>query len=191
LRGICQIKSWLEQLNHDEDSPFKGIIQTATNPSGLVRDTSILKMCENSLSDGVLHRFRDSIRGGGDAECMLQVLKDFWSAVSKVFDDAWGLPPRRSRLMHGAGIVSLGFIMDAISDRYSYTQIPTEEIFLQDLQILKPIFRWTHGYWDFGPGAQKKWNDIQNTPKDIQTLANFLLMQYKNIIWNCDAQMSF
>ena len=30
----------------------------------------------------------------------------------------------------------------------------------------------------------RKWNEIQNTHKDIQLLANYLLVQYKARVWN-------
>jgi hypothetical protein len=30
----------------------------------------------------------------------------------------------------------------------------------------------------------RKWNEIQNTHKDIQLLANYLLVQYKSRVWN-------
>jgi hypothetical protein len=36
---------------------------------------------------------------------MLAVLKAFWSAVAAVFPDAWDLPPKKSRLLDGAGAV--------------------------------------------------------------------------------------
>ena len=35
-----------------------------------------------------------------------------------------------------------------------------------------------------GRGRMRKWNEIQNTPKDIQLLANYLLVQYKERVWN-------
>ena len=38
--------------------------------------------------------------------------------------------------------------------------------------------------WDFGPGDQRKWNEVQNTHRDIRTLANYLLVQYKALVWN-------
>jgi hypothetical protein len=47
-----------------------------------------------------------------------------------------------------------------------------------------PLCRWTDGIWDFGPGQQRKWNEIQNTTKDVQLLANYLLVQYKALVWN-------
>jgi DGQHR domain-containing protein len=178
----------LTRLNQDEDSPLRTVIETATNPigdppRGSIKDNSILKMLENSLSDGLLYRFRDG-DGQGDAETMLIVLKRFWSAVAGVFDDGWGLPPRRSRLTHGAGVISLGFVMDAIGDRFRGNELPTIDEFAQNLEPLRPVCRWTEGYWEFGMGVTKKWNEIQNTPKDIQLLANYLLVQYRRLVWN-------
>jgi DGQHR domain-containing protein len=174
----------LDRLNRDVDSPFFKRIQTPTTPSGVIKDNSVLRMLENSLSDGVLYRFRDSEGTGGDVNAMLTILKNFWSAVATVFLPAWGLPPKKSRLMHGAGIVSMGFIMDAISERHRSTTIPSLDHFMNDLTPLAAICRWTDGYWDFGPGLQRKWNDLQNTSRDLQMLANFLLLQYKNLVWS-------
>jgi DGQHR domain-containing protein len=167
------------RLNYDPDSPFKGKIRTATNGDGVVQDNSVLKMLENSLSDGVLYRYRDPETGSGDADAMLRVVKAFWDATSDTFKEAWSLPPARSRLVHGAGIVSMGFIMDAIGDRFFSDRELSREQFYSDLQPLSSVCRWTSGYWDFGPGAQRKWNEIQNTSKDIKMLANYLMVQYR------------
>jgi DGQHR domain-containing protein len=174
----------LDRLNRDEGSPLLFMIQTPTTPEGLIKDNSLLRMIENSLTDGVLFRFRGADESGNDAEGMLAVLFPFWRAVKKVFSDAWGLPPRRSRLMHGAGVITLGLIMDAIADRHRHTLTPSEEQFAEDLTALKDVCRWTDGYWDFGPGRQRKWNEIQNTSKDIEMLANHLLTQYKGRVWS-------
>ena len=64
---------------------------------------------------------------------MLALLKDFWVAVRNTFPSAWGQPPRRSRLMHGVGIASMGFLMDAIADRYAHLRVPSVEDFEYDL----------------------------------------------------------
>jgi hypothetical protein len=118
-----------------------------------------------------------------DADRILQLLFNFWEAVASVFKDAWGKPPTRSRLTHGVGIVSMGHVMDAISDRYRSKGIPTTEQFAADLEPLKPVCSWTDGYWNFGAGKQRKWNEVQNTSKDIQLVANFLLVQYRRLVW--------
>ena len=173
----------LERLNFDEDSPLRAKIRTTTSPTGTVKDNSVLRMVENSLTDGALYRYRDPKTGEGEAESMLLMLKNFWRAVHLLWADDWELPPRRSRLLHGVGVVALGFLMDAIADRYWGDEIPSEELFFEHLEPLAPVCRWSSGYWDFGPHAQRKWNELQNTPKDVQLLANYLLAEYKGRVW--------
>lgn len=86
--------------------------------------------------------------------------------------------------MHGAGVVSLGFVMDAIADRFRQSGVPTWAQYKADLEPLRDVCRWTDGHWEFGPGTVRKWNEIQNTYKDIQLLANYLLVQYKALVWS-------
>ena len=117
---------------------------------------------------------------------MLAVQKAFWGACRSVFPEAWGVPPKRSRLMHGAGIVTMGFLMDAIADRYRSERVTSTESFKRDLEALKPECRWTDGYWFFGPGRERKWNEIQNTSKDIQLLSNHLLVLYRAAVRQLD-----
>lgn len=189
----------LERLNFDSRSPLHRAIQTPTNPfldprsgskkgadpgqlQGFIKDNSVLRMLENSLNDGALYRFK--LRTGGiEADGMLRLLFDFWEAVRTVFAEAWNLPPSKSRLTHGVGIMSMGHLMDAISDRFRNSGTPTAEQFIGDLAPLKPFCSWTSGFWDFGPGTQRKWNEVQNTSKDIQMVANYLLIKYKQLVW--------
>ena len=172
--------SLLQRLNHDYDSPLKEMVRTPTNPKGVIKDNSILKMIEHSLSDGVLFRYRTPGTSNGDIEGMLRVLKAFWAAVAEVFEEAWGLLPRYSRLMHGAGIISMGLLMDAISENYPHKKGPSFKRFHTELSPLKDICSWTDGYWEFQEGRQRKWNEVQNTPKDVQMLAMHLLMAYRD-----------
>jgi DGQHR domain-containing protein len=169
----------LQKLNCDSDSPLFGMISTPTTPKGIIKDNSILKMLENSLSDGTLFQFREGASESKDMDSILKTLKSYWGAVAKIFKDAWNLQPRKSRLMHGAGIVSMGFLMDAISDRYRHLGSLSQKKFEDNLAPLKDFCRWTNGFWDFGGGIQRKWNEIQNTPKDIQILTNFMLNKYR------------
>ena len=80
----------VERLNYDEDSPLAGMINTPTTPDGIVKDNSMLRMLENSITDGALYRFRNPETGEGDLDEMLTVLKPFWAAVRETFPDAWG-----------------------------------------------------------------------------------------------------
>ena len=42
--------------------------------------------------------------------------------------------------------------------------------------------RWTEGDWELRP--PRKWNDIQNTSKDIKLLTDYLLEVYRTRVWN-------
>ena len=161
------------------------MIRTPTNssPKAVIADNSILKMLENSLTEGVLYRYRDD-EGEGDVEAMVEVLICYWSAVAKVFPEAWGPISRKSRLMHGAGIVSMGYLMDQIADRHRGSGKISVKDFVDDLMPLQSRCRWTKGYWNFGPDTKRKWDDIQNIPKDINLLTNHLLMLYKKLVWD-------
>lgn len=188
----------LDLLNNDSESPFHSLIQTPTNPRdltdrqrprGLIKDNSILKMLDNSLSDGVLHDLRYGGEGA-DIQGMISVLNNFWRAVKDVFPEAWGKDPAKSRLMHGAGIVSMGFLMDAICARYRRHRIPSEQQFKDDLLPLQSVCFWTAGKWDFGNGKVFEWNEIQNVPRHIEILTNNLLFQYKTLVWSRDRRQS-
>lgn len=168
----------LERLNFDPGSPLYHRVRTPTNPGGVIKDNSILRMTENSLAEGVLYRYRDHTEGKHDMGRMLDVLKAYWSAVASVFPEAWAAPPRTSRLTHGAGIVSMGYVMDAIADRHRREGEPTRAMFERDLEALRPACFWTEGLWPFGPGLQRRWDEVQNTSKDIQLLSNYLMTRY-------------
>jgi DGQHR domain-containing protein len=156
----------LEGLNFDQRSPLNRMIQTPTNPSG--------------LSDGALYRFRND-EGLPTTGFMMTTLFNFWTAVSQVFPDAWNKTPRKSRLMHGAGIISMGYLMDAITHtRARGDEIVDVDEFVADLKSIADDCHWTDGEWDFGGGIVRKWNDIQNTPRDIKRVADFLQVKYRN-----------
>lgn len=169
----------LERLNFDHvRSPLHRMIQTPTNPGGYIKDNSMLRMLENSLSDGALYQYRndDCLPRTGE---MLSLLYNFWAAVGQVFPDAWNMPSRKSRLMHGAGIISMGYLMDAISHvRDNGQEIVSTEEFAADLKTVAEDCHWTEGEWIFLDGVVRKWNDIQNIPRDIQRLADLLQNRY-------------
>jgi DGQHR domain-containing protein len=162
----------LEELNFHPASPLKGRIRTPTMITGVIKDTSMLKMLEASITDGALYRFRDPATGAGDTEAMLELLFDFWEAVASVWPDEFDLPPRKSRLSHGAGIAALGYLLDAIVDRCVQDGSRADvDAFTTDLQLIAPYCRWTSGTWEFG----MKWDEIQVVPAHIVTLTDYLL----------------
>jgi DGQHR domain-containing protein len=175
----------LEALNNRSDSPLQGQIATATNPSGRLKDNSLLRLLESSISDGVLYRVIQHETSDDQFRAMVGVLISFWSAVRHTWHDIWEYGPRKSRLLHGAGVVSLGFLMDAMADRRR-DGWPDETFFRGELAKIKPHCRWNEGYWEFGPNHHRHWNEIQNTPKDVQLVANYLNRLYLRT-WTTEA----
>lgn len=171
----------LEELNYRPSSPLHGMIKTATSPTGLIKDNSILRMIENSLSDGALYRYRNPITGMGNIESMYAIISSFFIAVRDVFKESWGLPPRMSRLLHGVGIVSLGYVMDSIAEEFAEQSVPSVSIFINELSKLKPYCAWSSGQWTFNDGTVRNWNQLQNVPSDIQMLTSYLLSTYDRL----------
>ena len=169
--------SLLRRLNKDDNSPFYEMVRTPTNPRGIIKDNSILRMIENSVSDGALYAYKHADSPEGDREGMLTLLKNYWKATKTVFPEAWGKPPNRSRLMHGAGIIGMGLVMDTLADGYQPGEEPDVDEFRTKLEPLKDACHWTDGYWEFHDGRTRNWNEIQNTPRDIRMLAMHLLKE--------------
>ena len=163
----------------DAGITFFGLIATPTTPDGVIKDNSILRMLDNSITDGMLNQLRLDPSDAESINLGANLVTAFWSAVKASFPDAWGVDARKSRLMHGVGIVSLGFVMDAIAERYLPTRTPQVADFEADLVPLIETCRWTSGYWEFGPNAVRRWNELQNTSRDLQLLANYLLFEYR------------
>lgn len=168
----------LNELNSNTKSIFKGMIKTSTCPTGIVKDNSMLRIIENSLADGALYKFYDALKNEADTKGMFNLLNNFWTAVSITWPDAWGQPPKKSRLLHGTGISSLGFIMDSISGKHR-TDVPSVKDYQKGLEVIMDVCKWTSGFWDFGGGTIIKWNEIQNTSRDMNLMANYLLMLYR------------
>ena len=171
----------LDELNRNPESPFHWRVQTPTNPEGAIKDNSVLRMLDNSIIEGYLYKFRDPHDGSGDLEKMAKAVNAFWSAVEFVFPTAWNTVPRKSRLVHGAGIVSMGFLMDAMA--YDVEDNGKLDIngFVKELSKIEDQCFWTEGEWELSEGVHRKWNDFQNTGQDLQILTNHLLDLYRNV----------
>lgn len=167
------------RLNESKDSPLYRAVKTATNPDGRIKDNSLLRVIENSLSDGILYVYREPKTGDHDIDGMYRVLSEFFTAVREVFPEAWELPPKKSRLTHGAGIAGLGYLMDSISHRVGLRKRPSRGQFAKDLRLMADVCHWTDGYWELGPGRASRWDEIQNTTKDVELLVRYLASHYK------------
>lgn len=169
-------------LNTDPGSPFFQLIKRpsdgGTVGKAVITDTAVITMIRNSISNplGALATFRLAHHGreSADLENMYRLLVNFWTAVRAVFPDAWGRDVRQSRLMHSAGILAMGVLMDRI-----YARVPQQDAKVIELELRKvaPVCCWTKGVWE---GLGVSWNEIQNTPRDVRRLQTALVQAYSS-----------
>lgn len=165
-------------LNRDDASPFKGLIRRPSGSSAeaVVTDTSVIKMIRERFSPaGCLFAYRDIVTGETDFESVWSLLIGFWTAVKQTFPEAWGLPPTKSRLMHGAGILAMGHVMDAAMSSVDPRRPDLAELAVSRLAPWAPLCRWTSGEWE---EIDLKWNEVENISKHIKILSNYLSRQY-------------
>ena len=162
------------RLNYDSTSSLKGMIHQHTNPSGIINDTAIQKVVINSLHDGILREFMRSPEGPDKS---YQLISEFYRAVSLVFKDDWdGHKPKTSRLVHGAGIVAMGYVMELLALNLGSR---SWEDFQKGLSLIVGKTAWTSGSWEFGSDDHRIWNSIQNTPTHTSALAHYLLREMR------------
>lgn len=172
-----------EALNTTEGSPFFGLIRrsSTSNSSGkhaVVADTSIVKVLQESMSNpaGCLFPYRNIATGQTDFDGIWQVLMLYWSAVKEVFSDAWAKPPSKSRLMHGAGLRAMGRLMDRVMAGIDPRNPHAAKEVRAAVEVIVPVCRWTHGRWE--ELGDLHWDDIQNVPRHIRILSNYLVRAY-------------
>lgn len=161
-------------LNYDPGSFLQGEIYQHTNPGGRIKDTAIQKVIINSLNDGMMREFlRMGADGIGEKQCF-DLISEFYRAVAMVFPDAWATKhtPKSSRLLHGAGIVALGYVMEVLA---LLDGARSSIEFAHGLGCLVGRTAWTSGEWDFGDGDRRNWRAIQNVNRDIVMLAQHLI----------------
>ena len=159
----------VELLNFDGRSSLLGQIKQHTNPAGVIGDTALQKMVMNSLSDGYCRTVIE--HEDGEERCFLAI-SEFFSAVQEVFKSEWvGHTPRTSRLVHSAGIISMGYVMDQLCSQCQ----PLSPLFKLGLRRLERWTAWTaeRGSWGFQSGV-RPWNAIQNLHGDIHILSDYL-----------------
>lgn len=163
-----------EALNYRSGSSLKRLIRQQTNPGGVIRDTVLQRVIMTSISDGALRLYASE-----DALLLdkgYALISEFFHAVQHVFRSDWeGHTPKTSRLVHGAGITAMGYVMESL---HSATGCDGREAFAAGLRSLAGRTAWTSGEWDFGP-ERRRWNGLQNVPTDIKQLAHHLVQALK------------
>ncbi|MGK9235782.1 DGQHR domain-containing protein [Inquilinus limosus] len=159
----------IEALNYRSDSSLKGQINQQTNPDGILKDTLVQKMLINSLQHGALRDFAggtDLLHGG------VRLVSDFFAAVQDVFRGDWkGHTPKTSRLLHGVGLIAMGYVFDELVIRFG---AHSQEEFRQGLVPLVGRTHWTDGEWEFG-SERRPWNSLQNTKADYRLVSHLLV----------------
>jgi DGQHR domain-containing protein len=170
-------------LNSEAHSPFYKLIARASTAhenkrSAVVADTSIIKMLQESLANpsGCFFAYRNIATGETDFDAIWAALLAYWTAVKKTFPDAWGKPPTKSRLMHGAGIRAMGKLMDRIMGSMDPRGHGVVAQIQHELRSIQPVCHWTEGRWT--ELENLNWNEIQNVPRHIRTLSNLLVRTY-------------
>lgn len=164
----------IDLLNFLPNSSLFGEIKQHTNPRGVLSDMAMQKFVMHSANDGAIRSFMkfDDFEGRS-----IELINNFFHAVRIVFKSEWeGLAPRNSRLKHGAGLVSLSFVMELL---YSDQGTTSKEGFIKGLKLLKPHTAWTSGEWHISATDRRPWNGIQNTPTDIGLLTKYLTDKLK------------
>lgn len=170
-------------LDSNEASPFFRLVQRASTPKcdrnkRPIKDTVLIHMIEESLKNpaGCLYPYRDISTGECDSMAILSILCSYWNAVKSVFPEAWGKTPEQSRLMHSAGIRTMGRLMDRIMSNIDPESQDAEVLAKDALERIQAHCRWTSGSWE-GLGGMD-WNELQNVPKHVSQLSNFLIREF-------------
>jgi DGQHR domain-containing protein len=167
----------VDRLNYLPGGALEGEVRQHTNPKGVLSDTALQKLIMNSASDGAI---RDFVQYEDREERAVNFVNEFFAAVASVFGPQWhGMTPRQSRLRHGAGLVSMGFVMDLL---YSSESAIQRHQFERCLRMLQPHTAWTSGQWPLAEYDNRAWNGIQNTPIDIDLLARYLVNAMKRAL---------
>jgi len=162
------------RLNFSEGSALKGLIHQHTNPDGMVKDTAIQKVIMNSVSDGIMRELLQ--QEDGVARCY-NIINEYYWAVRNTFPGDWeGHKPKTSRLVHGAGVIAMGHVMEVLA---YFDNATKRDEFAVGLVCLKPKTAWTQGEWDFGNGERRSWRGIQNVSGDISMLSDYLVREVR------------
>jgi DGQHR domain-containing protein len=170
-------------LSRSPNSPFCGLLRRASagrggKDAGVIADTSVVKMIEESLSStsGCLFPYRNIATSETDGDGICAVLVAYWTAVKRVFPDAWGKPAQQSRLMHGVGIRAMGRLMDRVMASVNARDPKAVDVAERELRQVAPFCRWTGGVWE--ELNDLPWNELQNVPRHVRVLSNFLIRCY-------------
>lgn len=162
------------RLNFTEGSALQGLIHQHTNPDGVIKDTAIQKVIMNSASDGIM---RELLQEDDGIERCYDIINEYYWAVRDTFPGDWeGHKPKTSRLVHGAGVIAMGHVMETLA---YFDKARKRETFAVGIECLKPKTAWTQGEWEFANGERRSWRGLQNVSADIALLSEYLVREVR------------
>lgn len=106
----------------------------------------------------------------------VDLVSKYFHAVKHVFADVRERKsPKTSRLAHGAGIISMGYVMEALR---VMTGAGGRESSARELRHLKDHTAWSSDKWAFRHEC-RRWNSLQNVPSDIRQLSMHIMQELK------------
>lgn len=161
--------AWIiEALNYRQVSSLFRQIHQQTNPDGILKDTLIQKMLINSLQNGALRHAARNDRLMTDG---FELVSNFFAAVQQVFARDWvDHKPKSSRLLHGVGLIAMGYVLDQLEHK----GCRTVEDFVLGLQPLLGRTHWSSGEWVF-PDQRRRWDTLQNTSADYRLVSDYFM----------------
>lgn len=170
-------------LASNADSPFHNLVEPkGSGKSGTsqfpVSRAALTETIEDSLSTpyGALFPYRNIASGETDIEGLCNAVKSYWSGVMATFPDAWGKSPKKSRLMHPAGIRIMGRVMNRVLPAIDLAATNRVPRVIRELKSIQHLCRWTSGVWE--DLDQLAWDRLTNSTRHVNLVANFLLRAY-------------
>ena len=172
----------VNQLNNNKESPFFGLIKRASSSNterkeAVISDGPLIKVLKSSLMtpSGCLFPYRNITTGESDVNSIWIIIVAYWTAVKKTFPEAWGLPPKDSRLMHGVGLSALGKLMDLIIPEISVSSGKLCDMIQIELSSIERHCRWTGGKWE---AIGLDWDHLENISRHQNLLTSHLVRLY-------------
>lgn len=168
----------LKKLRFDKDSPFYRRVRGLDTDceAATISQASLLSVIQNSIRQkGVLFYHYDSTGMNHNIREMALIVSVFYDGVRRTWPKAWDASPKSSRLVHGVGIVAMGYLMDRIMQEVDPHSVRAASMVENRLERIKTRCAWTSGRW---PVLGCEWNILQNTSQDKARLTEYLLKEY-------------
>jgi hypothetical protein len=69
--------------------------------------------------------------------------------------------------------------MDEISYELREEGVPSHRVFCEHLTLVAGECHWTSGAWPLARDDVRRWNELQNTPRDIRALSDYIVTAYR------------